>query len=149
MGRPNLEMFDKKGQIKIIEAFLAVSIMFSVLALVAPPSSTSNFERQDALKKFGNQVLIKLDENGTLGELIEDANWTALEQSVEILLPFGVFFNLTVYNEQTQIVNTCGISNTNLSSLQGRETFSVRYLCATRSSEVHFYTVRLQLAWAE
>jgi len=149
MGRPSLKMLDRKGQIKIIEAFLAVSIMFSVLVLITPPSSTPNFERHERLKKLGTQVLIELDKNGTLGKLVEDGNWTAMERSVETLLPLGVFFNLTVYDEQTQIVNTQDISNSSLSSLEGREMISVQYLCATRGSDVRFYTVRLQLAWAE
>lgn len=142
-------MFDRKGQIRIIEAFLAVSIIFSVLALTSPPLSTPDFERQSTLKKLGTQVLIELDKNGTLGKLIDDGNWTALEQSVEILLPLGVFFNLTVYDEEMREVNAQHISNSNMSNLQGRNGISVQYLCATRCSNVHFYTVRLHLAWAE
>jgi hypothetical protein len=142
-------MFDRKGQIKIIEAFLAVSVMFSALALMAPLSSTPNFERQETLRKLGAQVLIELNQNGTLGKLIESGNWTALEQSVEILLPLGVFFNLTVYGEQMERLNGQVISNINLSEMQSREITSVQYLCATQSSDIHFYTIRLQLAWAE
>jgi len=142
-------MFDRKGQIKIIEAFLAVSLMFAALALMTPFSSTTDFERQETLKKLGTQVLVELDKNGTLGKLIGYGNWTALEQSVEILLPSGAFFNLTVYDEQMQKVNTQDISNTNLTNLQGRETTSVQYLCATRNSDVQLYKIRLQLAWAK
>ena len=144
-----MRMFDKKGQIKIIEAFLAVSIMFSVLVLTAPLYPTSDFKREEKLERLGTQVLIELDKNGTFGQLIEERNWTAVKQSVEILLPLGVFFNLTVYDEQMQKVNAEDISNSNLSNLQVRETTSVQYLCATRGSGFQVYTIWLQLAWAE
>jgi len=140
-------MLNNKGQIKIIEAFLAVSVMFTALALMTPLSSTPSFERQATLKKLGAQVLVELDQNGVLGRFIEDENWTALEQAVEISLPLGVFFNLTVYDEQMQIVNAQDISNINLSQMQSRETVSIQYLCVDSSSNVHLYTIRLQLAW--
>jgi len=142
-------MLDRKGQIRIIEALLAVSIIFSVLALTSPLSPTPNLERQAMLKRVGTHVLIELDRDGTLGELIEDRNWTALEQAVETFLPLGALFNLTVYDEQMREVNTQRVSNSNLSGMQGFGTISVQYLCATRGSDVRFYRVRLQLAWTE
>jgi len=142
-------MLDRKGQIRILEALLAVSIIFSVLALTSPLSSTPNLDRQAMLKKLGTHVLIELDKDGTLGEFIEDRNWTALERAVEIFLPLGALFNLTVYDEQMLEVNTQRVSNSNLSGMQGFGTISVQYLCVTRGSDVRFYRVRLQLAWAE
>lgn len=137
-------MFDNKGQIKVIEAFLAVSVMFSVLVLNAPMSSTPNLERQGTLKKLGTQVLIKLDNNGTLGKLIESGNWTALIQAMNLFLPTGIFYNLTVYDENMQRVNAQEIGN---SSQEGSEAVVIQYLCATQSSDTHVYTIKLQLAW--
>jgi len=139
-------MFDNKGQIKIIEAFLAISVMFSVLVLTAPMSSTPDLEKQEKLKKLGTQVLIKLDNNGTLGKLIEGENWTALKQSMDLLLPTGVFYNLTVYDENMQKVNTQEVGN---SSQPGPEAVVIQYLCVTQSSDTRFYTIQLQLAWPE
>jgi len=137
-------MLDNKGQIRIIEAFLAISVMFSVLVLTAPMSSTPDFEKQGRLKKLGAQVLIELDNNGTLGKLIEDGNWIALRQAMNLFLPASTFYNLTVYDENMQRVNTEEVSNSNQ---QGPEAIVIQYLCATQSSETHFYTVWLQLAW--
>lgn len=146
MGRLGiaLKMFDNRGQIKIIEAFLAISVMFSALVLTAPMSSTPDLERQGTLKKLGTQVLIKLDNNGTLGKLIEGGNWTALRQTMDLFLPAGVFYNLTVYDENMQRVNTQEVSNSNQ---EGSEAVVIQYLCVTQSSDTHFYTIKLQLAW--
>lgn len=135
---------NNKGQIRTIEAFLAISVMFSVLVLTAPLSSTPDLERQGTLKKLGTHVLIELDNNGTLGKLIENGNWTALKQSMNLLLPTGVFYNLTVYDENMQRVNTQEVSNTNQ---QGLEAVVIQYLCGTQSSDTRFYTIQLQLAW--
>jgi len=137
-------MFDNKGQIRIIEAFLAISVMFSVLVLNVPMSSTPDLERQGTLKKLGTQVLIKLDNNGTLGKLIESGNWTALRQAMNLFLPACVFYNLTVYDENMQRVNAQEVSNSNQ---EGSEAIVIQYLCATQSSDTHFYTIKLQLAW--
>jgi len=142
MGRPSITMFDNKGQIRIIEAFLAISVMFSVLVLTAPMSSSPDFEKQATLKKLGTEVLIELDKNGTLGKLIEGGNWTALRQSLDLLLPAVVFYNLTVYDESMQRINTQKVSNNNQ---QGLEAVVIQYLCVTQSSDPHFYTIHLQL----
>ena len=137
-------MFDNKGQIRIIEAFLAISVMFSALVLTAPMSSTPDLERQGTLKKLGTQALIKLDNNGTLGKLIESGNWTALRQAMNLFLPAGVFYNLTVYDENMQKVNLQEISNSNQ---EWSEAVVIQYLYVTQSSDPHFYTINLQLAW--
>lgn len=142
-------MFDNKGQVRVLEAFLAVSVMFSVLVFTAPPSPVQDFERLHALKKLGTQALFQLDNQGVLSELVKNGNWTVLKRSVEVLLPLGVFFNLTIYDEQLVRVNMQEISNSNLSDMQGRDTTSVQYLCATRELDVRFYTIRLQLAYAK
>jgi len=147
MGTFILKMIsNNKGQIRTIEAFLAISVMFSVLVLTAPMSSTPDFEKQGTLKKLGTNVLIELDNNGTLGRLIEGGNWTILKQSMDLLLPTGVFYNLTVYDENLQRVNTQEVSNTNQ---QGLEAVVIQYLCVTQSSDTRFYTIQLQLAWPQ
>jgi len=93
---------------------------------------------------MGTQALIKLDTDGTLGNLILQHNWSSIKAALDILLPIGVSFNLTVYDELGQQVNSEVIQNSNL---LGREAVSIQHLCATRSQTVQFFVVRLQLTW--
>ncbi len=138
-------MLDNKGQIRIIEAFLAVSVMFSAVVLTTPvPSTTSSFDRQADLRKLGAQVLLSLDSNGTLDRLIENEDWTAIRQAMDLILPKGILYNLTVYDENMQKINPQEISNTNQ---LGREAVMAQYMCVTQGSGVHFYTIRLLLGW--
>ena len=60
-------MFDSKGQINIIEAFLAITIIFSALAIssVTFPSSP-DLMKAKSLADFGEEALIKLDLDGEL-----------------------------------------------------------------------------------
>jgi hypothetical protein len=138
-------MFNKKGQIRIIEAFLAIAVIFSALIFtnVTFPSSP-NLTKQKSLASLGMQALIKLDVNGTLGKLIAQENWTVIKQSLDITLPIGVSFNLTIYDENLSQINSQVIQNINL---LGRETVSVQYICAAQSQNIQFFILRLQLAW--
>jgi hypothetical protein len=138
-------MLDKKGQIRILEAFPSIGVIFSALIIstLTFPSFTS-LARQRSLANLGIQALIKLDANGTLGKLIIQENWTAIKRSLDVSLPLGVSFNLTVYDENLTQINSQAIQNTNL---LGRETVSVQYVCASRSLSVQFFILRLQLAW--
>jgi len=137
-------MFDQRGQIRIIEAFLAIAVIFSVLLISVTFPSSPNLERQKSLANLGTQALIKLDTNGTLGNLIMQENWTTIKQALDILLPTGASFNLTVYDENMQPINSQTIQNSNL---LGREAVSVQYICATQNLYVKFFVLRLQLAW--
>jgi hypothetical protein len=90
------------------------------------------------------QALIELDVNGTLGKLVAQENWIAIKQSLDVVLPIGVSFNLTVYDENLIQLNSQVIQNTNL---LGRETVSVQYFSASQSQNIQFFTLRMQLAW--
>jgi hypothetical protein len=137
-------MFDKKGQIRMLEAFLAVLVIFSASILSAKFSPATNFESEKLLSASGMQALIKLDNNGYLGKLIDERNWTAIKENLEVLLPTGVSYNLTVYDDAMRQVNDFVIGN----GLEGQKVVSVEYPCASQSSECHFYLVQLQLAFA-
>jgi len=137
-------MFDQKGQIRIFEAFLAVAVIFGALLISATFPSQPDLSKQKSLASLGTQALMKFGINGTLGNLILQENWTVIKTSLDILLPIGVSFNLTVYDENLQAINNQAIQNTNL---LGRETVSVQYVCATQNSNVQFFIIRLQLAW--
>ncbi len=139
-------MFDSKGQINIIEAFLAITIIFSALAIssVTFPSSP-DLMKAKSLADFGEEALIKLDLDGELGKLISNGNWTVIKQSLDILLPIGVSFNLTVYDEDLNKINSQVMQNANL---LGHEAVLVQYACASQSTNVQFFILRLQLGWS-
>jgi len=137
-------MFDKKGQIRMLEAFLAVLVIFSASILSITFSPKANFENRKLLATLGMQTLMKLDNDGTLGELIDDGNWTAISKSLEILLPVGVSYNLTIYDEEMRQITNATLSN----GLTGREIVSVEYPCVSQSLECCFYLLRLELAFA-
>lgn len=139
-------MFDSKGQINIIEAFLAITIIFSALAIssVTFPSSP-DLMKAKSLADFGEEALIKLDLDGELGKLIANGNWTVIKQSLDILLPIGVSFNLTVYDEDLNKINSQVMHNANL---LGHEAVLVQYACASQSTNVQFFILRLQLGWS-
>jgi len=137
-------MFDQKGQIRIIESFLAIAVIFSAVLVSATFPSSPDFSKQKSLSTMGTQALITLDTNGTLGDLIIQRNWANMKTALDTLLPLGVSFNLTVFDEAGNAVNSEAIQNSNL---LGREVVSVQYVCAARSQVVDFFAIRLQLAW--
>jgi hypothetical protein len=130
------------GQIRVVEAFLSVFIIFSALAIcsaLSPPSSNNN---QKTLAVQGMQALMQLDNDGTLGKMIEQGNWTALSEALQLLLHIGVSYNLTVYEENMQQINSVPISNGNLDGT----VVAIEYICASQGLQYHSYTLRLQLA---
>jgi hypothetical protein len=134
-----------KGQIRIIEAFLAALIIFSSFAVSANLTTTQNTTKRSDLASIGLQVIMKLDSQGSLSKYIDDGNWSALRDAVDLALPAGMSFNLTVYDEQMQQVNTAVISNGAFSS---QEIAFVEYVCASRSLVFHCYIINLYLAVA-
>jgi len=128
----------------MLEAFLAVLVIFSASILSITFSPKANFENRKLLATLGMQTLMKLDNDGTLGELIDDGNWTAISKSLEILLPVGVSYNLTIYDEEMRQITNATLSN----GLTGREIVSVEYPCVSQSLECCFYLLRLELAFA-
>lgn len=139
-------MFDRKGQTRIIEAFFSIAVVFSVLLISATLPSQPDLTGQRELANLGTQALMKLDANGTLGNLIVQENWTVIKTSLDVLLPLGVSFNLTVYDVNMLPINSQAIQNSNL---QGHEAVSVEYVCATQTTNTEFFVLRLQLAWTK
>jgi len=134
-----------KGQIRIIEAFLAVLIVFSAFTISSNLNVTQNVRKGGDLASIGLQALMELDSDGSLGKYIEDGNWTALGDALNILLPSGVCFNLTVYDEQSHQVNTEVISNGGFSS---QEITFAEYVCTSRGKIFRCYIIHLHLAVA-
>jgi hypothetical protein len=135
-----------KGQIRIIEAFLAALIIFSSFAISANLTVTRTTTKNDDLTSVGLQSLLKLDSDGSLGKYIDDGNWNALRDTLNLILPAGISFNLTVYDEQMLQVNNAVISNGAFSS---QDITFIEYVCASRSATFHCYTIYLYLAVAE
>jgi hypothetical protein len=131
------------GQIRIIEAFLAVLIIFSSFAVSSNLTMTQNVRKSGDLTSLGLQTLTTLDYDGSLGRFIDNRNWTAVRSILNTVLPIGVCFNLTVYNDQMNQINDATISN---GVLSGHEIASVEYLCASQNAVFRCYMVYLQLA---
>jgi len=134
-----------RGQIRIIEAFLAVFIIFSSLMVSANLTLTQNKTKCDDLASLGLQALMKLDSGGSLGIYIDCEDWFSLRDALNTVLPSGVSFNLTIYNKQMQQVNNAVISN---GAFNSQEIAFVEYVCASQGSIFHCYIIHLYLAVA-
>jgi len=135
---------DKRGQIRVLEAFLATAVVFSALLLTRPIYvAFDSQDEQNTLYTIGLNVLVQLDREGELGRLITQRNWTEISSKLSVMLPLGVSYNFTVYNENLEILNNSSISS---GDLNGRNVVSIQYLLVDKA-DFNFYVVRLQLAW--
>jgi len=134
------------GQIRIIEAFLAVLIIFSSFTISSNLTLMQNVSRSEDLASAGLQALVKLDSDGNLGKIIDQGNWTALRKTLTIVLPSGICFNLTVYDEAMHQINDETISN---GALNSEEVAFVEYLCSSQNSTFHCYIIHMYLAVAQ
>jgi hypothetical protein len=137
-------MFDRKGQIRIIESFLAIAVVFSAVLVSFTFPTSPDFSKQNYLASLGTQALIALDTDGSLGNLILQRDWTSLKTALDVHLPVGVSYSLTVFDEAGNAVNSEAVQNSNF---LGQEAVSVNYVCATRNQTVEFFAIRLLLAW--
>ncbi|MEM2102389.1 MAG: hypothetical protein QXM22_02610 [Candidatus Bathyarchaeia archaeon] len=133
---------NNRGQIRVTEAFLSALIIFSALAICSAFSPHPYNGDQKTLTAQGMQALLQLDDDGLLGSLIDKNNWTALSNMLQLSLPLGVAYNLTVYDEDMQQINSVPISNGDLAS----DVVVVEYLCASQGFQYRSYMLRLQLS---
>ena len=136
-------MLDNRGQMRTIEAFLAILLLFSTIALTTTISPASNVDNDDPLATLGIQSLVSMDNDGRLGRLIDDGNWTDLADALSSLLPVGISYNLTICDKNSRTLNDVPISNGIASDY---EMVSVQYPCASPASQGNCYLIRLQLA---
>lgn len=136
---------ENAGQIRIIEAFLAVLVIFSSFAVFGNLTVTQNIANHDNLASVGLQALVKLDSDGSLGKYVDDEEWALLRDALSLILPSGIAFNLTVYDRQMQQINTDAISNAGFSS---QEIAFVQYICACQNSTFNCYIIHLYLTVA-
>jgi hypothetical protein len=132
---------NKKGQVRVIEAFFASMLIMSCLALipaqVTPKSSAVNLDWK------AQNVLLTLDSDGQLASLVDNHDWTKLGLFIESVLPLTTWFNLTIYDKNQKILNDYPISNGG--SISDR-ICSFDYVCVSQKSAFSVYILQLQLA---
>jgi len=133
---------DKKGQIRIIEAFFASALILSSLALIPSGTPVTTSDTQ-VLSSTATHVLTTLDSDGYLSTLIENGSWMTLRECVESALSPSIWFNLTVFNDNMQQINDIQISSGNP---VGQTVVSTEYVCASVSADYNIYIIRLQLS---
>ena len=132
---------DKKGVVRVIEAFLASMLLMSCLAMI--PAQPSFSDSAGNLAVTAQNVLLSLNSNGHLATLVDNRDWTDLRSSIESALPLTVWFNLTVYDENMRVLNGFPICNGGSVS---NSIVSIDYVCASQSSMYTMYILRLQLS---
>jgi hypothetical protein len=132
---------DKKGQVRVIEAFFASMLILSCLALIPAQAPPKNSALNLAWK--AQNVLLTLDSDGHLANLIDNHDWTKLGKCIESSLPLTTWFNLTVYDKNLNILNDFSISNSG--SVSDR-IISVDYVCVSQNSTFKIYVLQLQLS---
>ena len=133
---------DQRGMARVIEAFFATMLLFSCLAIipaVAPQTRDSSVN----LEAAAQNVLLSLDSNGHLSDLVARGDWQALKLSLESALPLTVWFNLTVFDQTHQVLNSYPICNAGAVS---DKIVSQDYVCASPNSTYTVYVLRLQLS---
>lgn len=133
---------DKKGQVRVIEAFFASILLFSVLTLMPAPRNAGDTSNQ-TLISMGQNALMTLDSNGYLSGLIENQSWSTLTECIQSAFPPTVWFNLTVFDENNTVLNSIPISS---GSLVNEEITSLDYVCVSQSPNYSIYLIQLQLA---
>ena len=136
----------RQGQIRVLEAFLAVIVVFGALLLSRPIyASHDDSTDQEILYSIGMNALMHLDQDGDLGRLISQRDWAEISSRLSILLPIGVSYNLTVYDEELNVLNDSPIIS---GDLNAKSVVSIQYVVVDRES-LNLYIVRLQLAWVK
>jgi hypothetical protein len=133
---------DNKGQIRVIEAFFASVLIFSVLALAPAPRNNTNNANQ-ALTSMGQQTLLTLDSNGYLSKLIDNKDWTTLRDCIQSAFPPTVWYNLTVTDENGNLLNPTPICS---GTQVNEQIISLNYICASQNATFSIYLIRLQLS---
>jgi len=132
---------NKKGQVRVIEAFFASLLLLSCLTLI--PAQTTPKNSSSNLSWKAQDVLLTLDSDGHLASLVDNHDWAALGAGVESALPLTTWFNLTVYDRDMNVLNPFPISN---GGAVNDRIVSVDYVCVSQNSTFAVYVLQLQLA---
>ena len=134
---------DKRGQVRVIEAFFASVLLLSSLSIIPIVHRGSEGAAVNALSSTALNVLVSLDSDGHLAELVDSSNWSALGSSVEACLSVSVWFNLTVLDQDMNCLN--GLPICRGGSMSDRIAVA-DYVCSSLSGDYAVYVLRLQLA---
>lgn len=132
---------------RIVEVLIAIVLVFATSLLVAntysilpPPVSYQRLE----LAREGYNILSKLDQRESLAFLIYlglsspgRSNWSIMVQSLNVEFAQNIFFNVTIWNSNQQVVNNGTISNVkNFQAVYQNAQFaaSIRYFIAGYSN---------------
>jgi len=102
---------NRKGQMRIIEAILASFVIFFAVAFIntfAVTPSSPTYETSE-LEKIGHNVLHDLDDQRLLARFVYKGEWENLTAALMVCLPPDVYFNLTVYDLNGNVVNSMPI----------------------------------------
>ena len=113
----------------------------SCLALI--PSSPSVKDSTGNLISTAQNVLLSLDSNGHLAALVDNQNWSTLKDCLESALPLTAWFNLTVFDQNMNMINPFPICNAGAVS---DKIVSVDYVCASQNGTYTIYILQLQLS---
>lgn len=133
---------DKRGQIRIIEAFFASVLLLSSLTLI-PAVQKNSSDSNEILSSTARNILTSLDSDGHLASLIRNESWISLKSCIQSSLSPMVWFNLTVFDENMTRINDVPIAS---GSPVNDRIVAVDYVCASTSSNYGVYVIRLQLA---
>lgn len=134
---------DKKGQIRVIEAFFASVLLLSSLTLIPMVQRSQSSGVTGTLSSTAFNLLVSLDSGGHLADLVDDQNWTDIQNLVQSFVPLTVWFNLTVFDQNMAHLNDFPICSGGSVS----DTIqSADYVCASTSANYAVYIIRLQLA---
>ena len=134
---------DNRGQIRILEAFIAVGIVFSALIITVPAlRDTGDLSASRVLYSIGMNALTELDKESELGKLITQNSWQTISKQLSLLMPNGISYILAVSSENKTLLNV-----TPASINDSPNPNSVTCIYAAVGERCQFYIINLQLAW--
>ena len=131
---------NNKAQIRVIEAFLASLLLTGCIAII--PIYT-NFTTPQNLSSEARNILTSLDSKGELAILIDNNNWQGLKDTIDSAIPLTLWYNLTIFDENKNILNPFPISSSGIISDNMN---SVEYLSVSPNSQFRIYILRLQIS---
>jgi hypothetical protein len=136
---------DNKGQVRVIEAFIASLLLLSSFTMIPTAQRITQSSTMD-LTSTARNVLANLDNNGHLAHLVDEENWVSLRSCIQSLIPLTIWFNVTVFDENMNVVNTTPLCS---GSQVGKNVIAIDYICVSPSSCYSIHIIRLQLAGIE
>ncbi|XES78450.1 MAG: hypothetical protein ACBZ72_06140 [Candidatus Bathyarchaeia archaeon] len=119
---------DKRGQIRVIEAFFAAVLLLSSLTLIPTVQRLSSEPNGSATSSSALNLLSSLDCDGNLGLLLDQRNWSAVQSCFEAVVSPTVWFNLSVFDPDMVPLNGVAIC---IGGAVSDHVEAADYLCAS------------------